>query len=180
MLAEVLGWLVLEACTNTRHAHVGVCSDNSATVAWQTRGASKRSDAANRLLRILAVRLRKNRASPLVTRHISGDRNSLGDVPSRSFGWKAAWHFESDADFLTFFNSRFPLPNQNCWTGFRLTDEVSSRVMRELLTQGSPMAEWRRLPTLGTKYGTNGWPIASLSECLRTWTAVTLEKSPVS
>ena len=34
MVAEVLGWLVLEAVISTRHTHVGVCSDNSATVAW--------------------------------------------------------------------------------------------------------------------------------------------------
>ena len=28
MATEVLGWLVLEAVVPTRHAHVGVCSDN--------------------------------------------------------------------------------------------------------------------------------------------------------
>ena len=89
-------------------------------------------------------------------------QDSLGDVPSRSFGWKVAWHFENDAEFLTFFNPCFPLPNQNCWTGFRLTDKVSLKVMRKLLTQGSPVEEWRRLPTLRTKYGASGWPIASL------------------
>ena len=33
MAAEVLGWLVLEAIVDTRWAHVGACSDNSATVA---------------------------------------------------------------------------------------------------------------------------------------------------
>ena len=164
----------------TRFTHVGVCSDNSATVRWQTRGASKRSAAANRLLRILAIRLRKNRASPLITRHIAGKRNALGDVPSRSYGWKASWHYENDDDFLTFFNSRFPLPKQNSWTGFRLNDEVVSKVMRKLLTQGSPMAEWRLLPTLGAKYGPNGWPTANLSECLRIWTAATFDELHVS
>ena len=134
MVAEVLGWLVLEANVCTRFTHVGVCSDNSATVGWQTRGASKRSAAANRLLRILAIRLRKNRASPLITRHTAGKQNALGDVPLRSYGWKASWHYENDDDFLTFFNSLFPLPEQNLWTGFRLNDEVVSRVMQELLT----------------------------------------------
>ena len=100
----------------------------------------------------------------------------MGDVPSRSYGWKASWHFENDNEFLTSFNSHFPLPEQNLWTGFRLNSEVVSRVMRELLTQGSPMAEWRRLPTLGVKYGKSGWPTTNLSECLRTWTAVTFEE----
>ena len=180
MAAEVLGWLVLESCVSTRHAHVGVCSDNSPTVAWQTKGASKRSDVANRLLRVLAVRMRVNRASPLVTRHLAGDRNHLGDIPSRSFGYKAAWHFENDLDFLTFFNKTFPLPHQNTWTGFRLTSAVASRVICELATAGSSMDEWRRLPTLGTSYGKIGRPCASLAMCLPTWTAKVLKQWPES
>jgi hypothetical protein len=180
MAAEILGWLVLEAVVSTRHAHVGMCSDNSATVAWQTRWASKRSRVANCLLRVLAIRLRKNRASPLVTRHLAGDRNALGDIPSRSYGYKAEWHFENDIDFLAYFNVTFPLPSKNCWTGFQLASGVVSKVMQELLTQGSPMAEWRRLPKLGQKYGKNGVPTADLSECLRTWTAAPSSKLPES
>ncbi|KAL7526943.1 hypothetical protein ACHAWF_001977 [Thalassiosira exigua] len=86
MAAEVLGWLVLEAVVSTLHAPLGLCSDNSATVLCQTRGASKRSRVANRFLRVLAIRMRVNRASPLVTRHLAGERNHLGDIPSRSFG----------------------------------------------------------------------------------------------
>ena len=53
MAAELLGWLVLEANVPLRHKHVGLCSDNSATVPWQMRGASRRSAVANRLLRVL-------------------------------------------------------------------------------------------------------------------------------
>ena len=89
MAAELLDFLVLEACVTLRLEHVGVCSDNNATVAWQRRGASKRSAVANRLLRALAIRQRVNRASPLVTRHLAGVRNHLGDIPSRSFGYKS-------------------------------------------------------------------------------------------
>ena len=180
MAAEVLGWLVLEAVVSTRWAHVGICSDNWATVSWQMRGASKRSRVANRLLRVLAVRLRKNRASPLVTRHMAGERNSLGDIPSRSFGYKAEWHFERDIDFLAYFNKTFPLPNQNCWTGYRLHSAVASKVMRELLMQGSSMDEWRQLPMLGRKFGKSGRPTVIPSEYLRTWTELTSKQSPES
>ena len=59
MAAEVLGWLVLEACVPLKHEHVGVCSDNMPTVSWATRWASRRSRIANRLLRVLATRMRK-------------------------------------------------------------------------------------------------------------------------
>ncbi len=81
MAAEVLGWLVLEAIAPTRHVHAGACSDNLPTVSWQMRGASKRSTVANRLLRVLSTRMHMNRASPLVTRHLAGKRNHLGDIP---------------------------------------------------------------------------------------------------
>ena len=178
MAAEVLGWLVLEAVVSLLWTHVGMWSDNSATVSWQTRWASRRSRVANRLLRVLAIRMRANRASPLVTRHLAGERNRLGDIPSRSYGYKAEWHFEEDDAFLANFNTLFPLPAQNCWTGFRLDSGVVSRVMRELLTQGSSMAEWRRLPKLGRKYGPSGRPTAALSTCLRTWMAATSRQSP--
>ena len=107
MAAELLGWLVLESLVPLRHEHVGLCSDNSATVAWQMRGASRRSVAANRLLRVLAIRMRKNRASPLVTRHLAGNRNHLGDIPSRSFGYKEEWHFEKTDNFLRILTKRF-------------------------------------------------------------------------
>jgi hypothetical protein len=178
MAAELLGWLVLEALKRLRHEHVGLCSDNSPTVAWQMRGASKRSAVANRLLRVLAVRMRRCRASPLVTRHLAGRRNHLGDMPSRSFGYKKEWHFEDDKKILTYFNNMFPLPQQNSWTGFRLKNAVAMKVTRELLTQGSSMAEWRRLPRLGEKYGKTGKPTADITECLRTWTSVVLKKWP--
>ena len=104
----------------------------------------------------------------------------LGDIPSRSYGYKAKWHFVNDIDFLAYFNKTFPLPAKNSWTGFRLTNEVAVKVTLELLMQGSPMAEWRRLPKLGRKFGPSGRPIAEMSECLRTWTTATSEPLPES
>ena len=72
-----------------RLAHVGVCSNNSPTVVWQARGASKQLDVVNHLLRILAIRTRMKRALPLVTKHLAGERNHLGDMPSRLFEYDA-------------------------------------------------------------------------------------------
>ena len=141
MAAEVLGLLVLVANMPLKHEHVGLCSDNSATVAWQMGGASKRSAVANRLLRVLATRMRRCHAQPLLTRHLAGKRNHLGDIPSRSFGYEKEWHFENDKEFLTYFNHIFPLPDKNTWTGFRLKYAVAMKVTRELLTQGSSMVE---------------------------------------
>ena len=72
MLGVLLGWIVLEAITCVRLAHAGMCSNNSSTVTWQTRGALKQSNVANRLLRILAIRMRVKRVSPLVMKHLVG------------------------------------------------------------------------------------------------------------
>jgi len=102
---------------------------------------------------------------------MAGDWNFLGDIPLRSFGFKTKWHFEQDDDFLTFFNAAFPLPLQNSWTGFRLTDEVSSKVISELLMRELPMNKWRQLLMLRRKNGANGRPTAELFASIRTWTA---------
>ena len=122
--------------------------------------------------------MRKNRASPLVTRHLAGKRNHLGDIPSRSFGYKKEWHSEKDKNFLAYFNNLFPLPNKNTWTGFRLKSAVATKVIHELLTQGLSVAEWRQLPRLGTRYGKIDKPIAKLTTCLHIWTAAVLKKWP--
>ena len=133
---------------------------------------------ANRLLRVLAVRVQQCRASPLVTRHLAGNRNHLGDIPSRSFGYKKEWHFETDKKILIFFNKTFPLPNKNIWTDFRLKYAVGMKVSQELLMQGSSMAEWRQLPRLGARYGKIGRPTAKITVALHTWTADLLKKWP--
>ena len=63
-------------------------------------------------------------------------------------------------------------------TGFHLTNDASSKVMQELLIQGSSMAEWRQLLKLGVKYGKNGKPTVDLLECLCTWMHTTSKSSP--
>ena len=90
MAAEVLGWLILEGVVPTRFIHAGVCSDKYATVSWKTRGASRRSRVANQLLRILTIQISKIRGSLLVTCHLAGDRNMLGDIPYGLYRYKAA------------------------------------------------------------------------------------------
>ena len=122
--------------------------------------------------------MRSIRGSPLVTQHIAGKSNRLGDILLRLFGYEAKWYHINDTDFLTFFNQTFPLPSQNSWTGFRFTSAVSTKVMQEKLTRGLSMGKWRRLPKIGRRFGGSGRPIANMSKCLHTWTAVTSKPSP--
>ena len=109
-------WLVMEDVTPClRHKHVGLYCDNSAAVAWVDRMATRSSKVAGPLLMALAIRPKERGASPLTPLHIAGVQNGIGDIPSRSFGGTPEWHCKTDAEFLTLFNSKFPLPNQISW-----------------------------------------------------------------
>ena len=117
MAGLILLWLVIEyVVKNLRHRHTLLLSDNSPSVSWVDRMASKRSRPAGELLRALAYRINAKEACPLTPLHIPGVHNRIADIPSRSFGYKKEWCFCDDKDFLTFFNKTFPLPNQQCWS----------------------------------------------------------------
>ena len=144
MAGKLLAWLVLEGIVGTenlRYKHVGLFRDNTAAVSWTQIGAEKKSAAAGRLLRFLAFQQLVTRASPLVAAHLAGDLNVLGDIPSRSFGYSKQWHCTNDSEFLTLTNSKFPLPRQRSWKGFRLYFVLSTKVISELGTKESTMGE---------------------------------------
>ena len=155
----VLHWLVLEyVVDDLRHKHVAMYCDNTPTVAWANRLASKNSKIAGRLLRALALRQRTRRASPLLSISIAGEDNVMADVASRSFrGNNAKTTFEvSNNDFLTYFNSQFPLPQNLQWKQFHLASKVTTRVISEMQNKPLNMESWLRLPTKGGSIGTTG------------------------
>jgi hypothetical protein len=53
------------------------------------------------------------------------------------------WHFKSNDDLRTFFNSHFPLPNQVSWNVFQLHSGVAMRVISLLRIKHSSLDEWR-------------------------------------
>ena len=136
-----------------KHKHILLLSDNSPSVSWVDRMASKRSLPAGELLRILAFRINANKACPITPLHIPGVHNRISDIPSRSFGYKKKWKFDCDREFLTFFNSKFPLPQQHSWQMCQIKSEISSRILQSLLTPGSGVQHWRRLPEMGENIG---------------------------
>ena len=100
---------------NLRHQRIGAFCDNTPTVSWAAKLASKRFKVARGLLRALALRQRVQRSSPLITLSIAGVDNVMADVSSRSFCGGGGWARAnlSDDDFLLRFNSQFPLPQKN-------------------------------------------------------------------
>lgn len=169
-------FLVIEAVVgNLRNKHVALYSDNSPSVHWIQRLAVKNSPAAMQLIRALSLRMHITKASPLTTLHIAGERNSMTDVPSRSFGSDPRWHCPTDAQFLTLYNSLFPLPSQESWNLFRLSSATSTRVISILRTKDFTMDEWRRLPKAGRLTG----PIGNCFSGLWEWT-LTYRERPTS
>ena len=89
--------------------------------------------------------MRARQESPLATHHIAGEKNFLGDIPSRSFGYKAAWHFDDEIYFLTFFNALFPLPSQKCWEGYRLSKHTLTKVISVFQMGDLRLDTWQTL-----------------------------------
>jgi hypothetical protein len=163
MAALLLLFLVIEAVGGPLHGrHIALYSDNSPSVHWVQRLATRSSTAAAHLVRALALRLQMTKASPLTTLHIAGSKNAMTDVPSRSFGTPKKWSCATDQDFLRMYNSFFPLPLQESWNYFRLSSAASMKVISILLTRDSSVEEWRRLPKLGQHIGTIGKSLSSL------------------
>jgi hypothetical protein len=163
MAGLILLWLVMEqVCTDLDNAHVALFSDNSPTVHWVERLASRHSQVAMQLIRALALRLKIRNASPLTPLHIAGVQNSITDIPSRSFGSNPKWHCHTDWDLLTLFNSMFPLPSQASWSVFQISSDISIRVISILRTKDFTMAEWNRLPKIGRNIGPAGKPMSDL------------------
>ena len=153
----LLHYLVLEHITPLRHKHVGAYCDNTPTVSWTAKMASKRSSIGGRLVRALALRQRMTRSSPLVAVSIAGVDNDMADVSSRSFKLKGnAWGCATDDDFLHLFNRLFPLPQKHCWQMFQLSTAISSRVISELTGKKLTLASWMRLPRSGGSIGAIG------------------------
>ncbi len=121
LAAEVIGVGVLlaEAPVIT-HEPLGMLCDNTPTVSWIEKMASKSSTPmAGRLLRGLAFMLYCHRAGRLTTIHVPGPQNIMADIASRPSKaqnfFRATTPVLSDHDFLSSFNVSFPLPDQQAW-----------------------------------------------------------------
>jgi hypothetical protein len=149
--------LVMEAvCGNLRETNVALFSDNSPTVGWVQRLATRGSLVSANIIRALALCLKLNGTFPITPLHIAGEENSMMDIPSRSFGSEKKWHCKTNNELLTLFNSLFPIPNQTSWTIFQLSYALGMRVTSVLLMTDFTLEEWRQLPKVGKLVGNVG------------------------
>ena len=169
MAGMVMAWLVVEGVGgDLTEKTIALMGDNTPSIGWINKLASKQSKVAEQLVQALALRLKTRKACPLITAHIEGKKNEIADVPSRSFGSNKEWHCETNSQFLSLFNSLFPLPNQTSWTVFQMNHEAVTRITSILRMTHFELEEWRRLPTIGSHVGTIGSASANLWQSIRT------------
>lgn len=146
MAGVLLHYLALEQVAGSlRHVQVAIGSDNTPAVAWTTKMATRASSpVAYHLLRGLALRQRYTRAAPPEIFHVAGKTNTLADVASREVkinGIPLPNSAEPNV-FLTYFNSKFPLPQSSSWNIVTLDSEMRSNVILTLRGTRLGLQRW--------------------------------------
>ena len=170
MAGLLLHYLLLEQLVPMKDTHTAAWCDNTSAVSWVQRMNSKRSMVGQQLTRALAIRLIANQSSHLAALSIDGKDNDLADLASRSFkhtGIQGNYNL-SDTQFLTKFNSDFPLQQGHSWLLLRLSTKLNSLVSAVLQGKTPPTGSWTRLTKSGCAIGLTG-PTTSTATTL-TWT----------
>ena len=82
-----------------------------------------------------------------MTTNIAGIHNVLADIASRAF--KDGKFFTANQNLISYFNSHFPLQQNESWQQFHLPIEWTSRVMSCLLGEQPTVESLRRLKRTG-------------------------------
>ncbi len=99
MAGLLIIFLVMEEVIgNLKEANIALFSDNTPTISWVMRLASRHSIVVANLVAALALCLKKLCCCPLTSQHIKGKENSITDIPSCSFGSVPQWHFKWNND----------------------------------------------------------------------------------
>ncbi len=167
LAAEVLAVGVLFAKASfIKHQPIGTLWDNSPTVSWIEKMASKsRSPTAGRLLRGLAFMLYCHHAGWLTTVHVHGKDNIMADIascPSKAHALFQAEHpVSSDHEFVSAFDTTFPLPQQQAWQLAMVPLRLKSNVFETLRGKRLELQQWTVPCAIAT--GAHGKGIAGSS-----------------
>jgi hypothetical protein len=154
MAGVLLHEAVLEAAlgpNRMRHVQTAIGCDNSPAVAWTKRMATRSASPVSfRLLKGLAMRQRLTRSAPPAVFHVAGIDNILADVASRPIkGVASCFHLLEKHpnsicpnEFLTLFNSKYVLPQEQPWTSVQPHSDLWSSVISTLRGQKLPLRQW--------------------------------------
>ena len=147
--------IIVETDPTIKHKTIGTLCDNSPTVSWIERMASKSIfPTAGRLLRGLAYMLHSRQAGGVITIHVKGVDNVMADLASRPS--KAMAQFAptnthlSDSDFLSSFNTEFPLPMNQEWKLAEVPEWLKLNVFETLRGKRLDLQQWASQSGAGT------------------------------
>jgi hypothetical protein len=142
--------IIVETAPTIKHE-----CDNSPTVSWIERMASKYIfPTAGRLLRGLAYMLHSCQAGEVITVHVKGVDNVMADLasqPSKAMAKFAPTNTHlSDVDFLSSFNTEFPLPNNQEWKLATVPEWLKFNVFETLRGKRLDLQQWASQSGAGT------------------------------
>ena len=164
LAGALLGFLVLESTNVTiKYCHLASFCDNMTTVVWAYKLRNSKSKIAGYLLRYLGLRMHQAKCSSMVPHHIAGEDNIMADVISRAF--KNGKYFQISNNLVSYFNSHFPLAQNESWHECHVPNKLLSSVIACLQGKLLPMESLRRQTQPGKSTGDagNSMPIQSVS-----------------
>lgn len=172
LAAIVLHYMVLQDTGDLRHKKTVTFSDNTPAVVWSSTMRSKsHSNTAYHLLRGLTSIVRDEELCTPEINHISGPLNAMADTSSRPINVTSnprdAYMNQPshgapdvrDAQFVAYFNSRFPLQHAS-WQVVHPGPAKLSKAILTLRGECLPRQQWttrREIPTGPTGSGTATW-----------------------
>ena len=140
LAGELLGFLVLEAQrVQIKYCHLATLCDNMTTVVWSYKLQDSKSAITGYLLRFLGLRMQQAKCSSMIPHHIAGEDNIMADIISRAF--KMGKLFSASNDLVSYFNTRFPLMQNESWHKCQVLRDLISCVIAclrgNLLTMAS-------------------------------------------
>jgi hypothetical protein len=147
LAAEVLAvGVILNRGPCGKHAPIGTLCDNTPTVSWVDKMASKaKTPTAGRLLQGLAYMLYCQHAGRLTTVHVPGTDNVLADIasrPSKAMSVFCESFALSDTAFCSAFDSASPLPDDQPWALAFTPLWVKSNVFETLRGKRLKLPRW--------------------------------------
>jgi hypothetical protein len=121
LAAEVMAiGVILEKAPHIKHSPLGTLFNNTPTVRWVEKMASRaKTPTARWLLRGLAFMLHCSHAGRLTTVHVPGTDNVMANIASHPAKSQILFHMPSalsDSEFSSAFDTTYPLPDNHLWT----------------------------------------------------------------
>ena len=147
LAAEVLAiGVILDRAPWIKHAPLGTLCDNTPTVSWVEKMASKaKTPTAGRLLRGLAFMLHCSQTGRLTTVHVPGSDNVMADIASRPSTAQKLFPSAtalSDTAFCSAFDTAFPLPDKQPWALASTPPWVRFNVYETLRGKRLALQQW--------------------------------------